>query len=149
MISLKLHSGASLVEVLVAALVLTLGILASAHLQLLGLQEVSNLYHRTQADILLADMAERLRALDKISSVASTVTQWQIAIADKQLPDAQGVVTHIQDNVDQQGQRINSIYRIQLHWRERIQKNSSAQSAGCDLVSMEEARVCREVIVAI
>lgn len=54
--------GLSLLEVLIALLVLSIGLLGIAGLQLTGLQENQNAHFRTQAVYLANDMADRMRA---------------------------------------------------------------------------------------
>lgn len=55
-------SGFTLLEMLVALLVLSFGLLGMAGLQATGLRNNSNAYHRTQATVIAFDMFERMRA---------------------------------------------------------------------------------------
>lgn len=55
-------SGLTLVEVLVSLLILTSGVAGVAATQTMGLKTVQSSYYRTQADLLLRDMADRIRA---------------------------------------------------------------------------------------
>ncbi len=57
-----LHQGFSLIEVLVALLVLSIGLLGLAMLQVTGLKFNSDSYSRTQATILAYDIIDRMRA---------------------------------------------------------------------------------------
>ena len=64
---LKLHflhreSGFSLIEVLVALLVLSIGLLGLAMLQVQGMRFTNDSYQRTQATLLAYDLMDRMRA---------------------------------------------------------------------------------------
>ncbi|VAW80016.1 Type IV fimbrial biogenesis protein PilV [hydrothermal vent metagenome] len=56
------ESGFTLVEVLVAVLVLSVGLLGLASLQANGIRQNSSAYMRTQAIVFANDMADRMRA---------------------------------------------------------------------------------------
>lgn len=58
----KQIEGASLLEVLIALLTLSIGLLGIAAMMLVGLSSNSGAYQRTQATIYAYDMGERLRA---------------------------------------------------------------------------------------
>lgn len=58
----KKSSGFTLLEVLIAVLILSVGLLALASLQTRGLATGHNAYLRSQAVVLARDMAERIRA---------------------------------------------------------------------------------------
>jgi len=62
MIMNKNHSGFTLLEVLIALLVLSVGLLGLASLQTRGLATGHNAYLRSQAVLLARDMVERIRA---------------------------------------------------------------------------------------
>lgn len=62
------HSGFTLIEVLIAALVLALGLLGLAGLQATSIRNNLSAYNRSQATQLAYDMADRMRA-NKIESV--------------------------------------------------------------------------------
>lgn len=55
------NKGFTLIEILVAILVLSIGLLGMASLQLLGMQSTQSAASRTQASILAYDLAERMR----------------------------------------------------------------------------------------
>lgn len=59
---LRRQRGFTLVESLVALLVLSIGLLGVAALQLQGLRDNSTAYQRTQATFLAQDIADRMRA---------------------------------------------------------------------------------------
>ncbi len=54
-------SGIGLIEVLVALLVLSIGFLVAARMQVQGLSDSQSAYHRTQALLLVGDMMDRMR----------------------------------------------------------------------------------------
>lgn len=56
------NRGFSLIEVMIALLVLSIGLLGIAGMQLTGLRENQNAQYRTQAIYLANDMADRMRA---------------------------------------------------------------------------------------
>lgn len=58
----RIQSGFTLIEVLIAVLVLSIGLLGLAALQTSGLSMNHSAYLRSQATILAADMADRMRA---------------------------------------------------------------------------------------
>ncbi|MGH8460238.1 MAG: type IV pilus modification protein PilV [Stenotrophobium sp.] len=54
--------GFTMIEVLIALIVLTLGLLGVAGLQIYGVRNTNNSYYRSQAAIVMNDMAERIYA---------------------------------------------------------------------------------------
>ena len=58
----KDSKGFTLLEVLVAMVLLAIGLLGVARLQVFGLQNTGNAYFRTQASALLTELVERVRA---------------------------------------------------------------------------------------
>ena len=59
---LKLQRGVSLLEVLIAVLVLSLGLLGVAGLQTANIRNTQSAHQRTMAVLLASSMAERIRA---------------------------------------------------------------------------------------
>lgn len=57
----KRQAGVSLIEVLVAMLILSIGLLGMVGLQTTSLRNTQNAYLRTQATVFAGDMAERIR----------------------------------------------------------------------------------------
>jgi len=137
------NTGFSLIEVLVSMLVLTLGALGVSSTLLLGLQESAHLYYHTQADILLVDIAERLR-VDSNTDIA----QWQQAISEAKIPRGQGSVFHVTDRFDQNGLVVGSIYRVQIAWAASRRGGTPAFSESCDSMNTIETG-CRELLIAI
>lgn len=58
----RLQSGITLIEILVALLVLSIGLLGLANLQAVGLRANHNAYLRSQATFLAYDIVDRMRA---------------------------------------------------------------------------------------
>ena len=58
----KIERGATLIEVLVAVVVLSIGLLGLAGLQVTSLQSNHSAYMRSQASLLAYDLADRMRA---------------------------------------------------------------------------------------
>jgi len=69
--SRAIQHGFSLVEVLVALLVLTVGLLGLAGLQSFGLRFSHESYERTQANVLVYDVLDRLRANPTVALAAA------------------------------------------------------------------------------
>lgn len=118
-VSSKRQGGASLIEVLVAVVLLTFGILGVAGLQLVGTKTNHGSYLRSQAVSLAYDVADRMRAnavgaiADDYTTTAATlfdpagvacgevlgatvgtadVNQWKGCL-EAQLPEGRGIVT--------------------------------------------------------
>ncbi len=60
--SLKQNSGFSLIEILVSLVVLSIGLMGLAGLQIAGLKGTNDAHYRTQASLLMMDLADRMRA---------------------------------------------------------------------------------------
>lgn len=60
--SLRKETGATLIEVLVAMMVLAIGLLGLAGLQATSIQSNHSAYYRSQATLLASDLADRMRA---------------------------------------------------------------------------------------
>jgi len=121
-------SGFTLVELMVSVLVLAIGLLGLASLQVTGLGSNHNAYLRTQATLLAQDMADRMRAnpaglatylvAGAISSCGTSCTPQQMAKNDHglwdqslaaQLPGGSGAITS----------PAIGIYNIRVTWVER------------------------------
>jgi len=62
---IKRNEGISLMEVLISALVLSIGLLGLAGLQVAGVKSNHSVYYRTQATILSTDIMDRMRSNSK------------------------------------------------------------------------------------
>ncbi len=81
--------GFSLLEVLVALVILSLGLLSIAALQLSGLQRSQDAYLRTTASIQLMAMLDRLRANQSSSARDKELERWNLINA-RILPEGEG-----------------------------------------------------------
>ncbi len=70
----KQHNGFTLVEILITVLILSIGLLGLAGLQVRSMKQNHNSYLRTQATILAYDIIDRMRA--NPSAVTATVTDY-------------------------------------------------------------------------
>lgn len=86
--------GFTLTEVLVALLVLSIGLLGLAGLQLRALQHTHSSYQRTLVNIQALDMAERMWT--HLAAPLSELEEWR-DLNRSSLPDWQGVVTTVPD----------------------------------------------------
>lgn len=77
----KTQQGASLIEVLIALLIFTVGLLGLAALQLNSLQSTADSSQRSQSTWLMQDLVERMRA-----NPAGTAAQYSVAPACNALP---------------------------------------------------------------
>lgn len=91
MIARRPHQqGVTLIEALITLLILSIGLLGMAAMQVRSLQFNQDAYLRSQANVLLYDMAERCRALPRLDNAFSTErTLWQQQVSEG-LPDGQG-----------------------------------------------------------
>ena len=86
-------AGFSLIEVLVALLVLSIGLLGMAALQAVSLKSNHGAYQRTQATFLAYDMMDRMRA-NRTSALAG---DYNIAMATNSLSGSTLAVTDVND----------------------------------------------------
>lgn len=141
----KRQKGITFIEVLVAVVILSLGFLATSRMQILGMRYNQGAFFQSQASILAADIADRMRAnldavddgkYDNVSTESlpadpgciqtgcssgqladSDIRQWAEAIASA-LPDGAGSI------------RIDSgVFEIEVSWSEKITDSVETQSA--------------------
>lgn len=123
------QSGVALLEVLITAIVLAIGLMGMAALQMRSVQFNHAAYLRSQANVLAADMADRLR-LDPVNAragsyditygasstgssfIATERADWLATLASA-LPGGQGQVTCTA-----------TLCRISVHWKESAQANN-------------------------
>ena len=74
---IRSQKGASLVEVLVATVVVSVGLIGLAGLQTLSMQSNHTAYLRTQASLLAYDMVDRMRPLKKNQTKRKPLTDRQ------------------------------------------------------------------------
>jgi type IV pilus assembly protein PilV len=136
--------GFSLVELMVAILVVAIGLLGLAGLQVTGLSSNHNAYLGTQATLLAQDMADRMRAnaqgLASYTGTAASsscgtsctpaqmagndLVQWNQTLA-AQLPGGTGAISVA-----------SGIYTISVTWTEHQKNSNNASSNISRMVSM-------------
>lgn len=138
--STRQQHGATLIEVLIAVVVLSIGLLGLAGLQVTSVQSNHSAYQRSQASLLASDLADRMRAnrtqaltnayvADYATSSSSNnvsgtraqkdLAEWLNNLALK-LPDGQGKV-----------EKNGSLVTIHVRWndnRGRIKKSDNADA---------------------
>lgn len=80
------QTGVGLIEVLIALLVLSIGILGYAGLQLRAVNSTEIAHYRTQAIALADDLAERIASNPESESVYLDATQWKSQSFPKTMP---------------------------------------------------------------
>ena len=154
------NSGFTLIEIVVAVLILAIGILGVAGMQSVGIRESQNTYFRSQANLLAADMAGKMRAnaieakkgddsvyLEEAAgsggacstdctsiAVAATDRQtWEEAIASSGLPNA-GQAVNFVGGITHEGELVTATYDIQIFWDDRRDGTAAtdcASATGC------------------
>jgi type IV pilus assembly protein PilV len=109
--------GFTLIEVLVALLVLSIGLLGLAGLQLHALQYTHSSYQRTLVNIQALDMAERMWT--HLAEPLSELKQWR-DLNRQSLPEWKGTVTAV---LDQPGG-----YLMTISWNDRRFTGSESYS---------------------
>jgi len=121
----KTQRGTTLVEVLVALVVLSVGLLGIAALQMTSLRNNRGAHLRSQAQVLAYDIADRMRANRNVALanayvVALGVTpaggtlnaldlqEWKATLAQA-LPSGDGEIT-----------RVGNMFRIRIRWTDSI-----------------------------
>lgn len=141
---MKNEEGYSLVELMVAVLVIAIGLLGLAGLQAVGLSGNHNAYLATQATILAQDMADRMRANAQglpaytgsatPSSCSAGCTAAQVAGNDlaewnsmlaAQLPGGAGSIN-----------AASGVYTISVSWAEHVKNSNNARGDRTRTVDM-------------
>jgi type IV pilus assembly protein PilV len=140
----KKQKGVALLEVLVAVMILSIGFLATSRMQIMGMRFNQGAFFKTQASVMSADMADRMRVnlsgvesgqYDSIDTSTGQTDpgcmttgcsptelaqldawQWSQSIKNT-LPDATGTVTND-----------NNIFEIEVQWKEKISNTEETLS---------------------
>lgn len=110
----KGQGGFTLIEVLVSLLVLLIGLLGVVGMQYLSLQQVNNSNLRSQVNLHVQEMVERIRANDNSALTPAEVTAWESAM-ERYVPEADTVIQFNANTVD-----------ITVTWDERQYDNDAA-----------------------
>jgi type IV pilus assembly protein PilV len=108
------QNGFTLLEVLIAAVVLSVGLLGAAALQIKGLQSAHSAYQRTIASIIATDAAERLwidmhdGTIDRAAVETDWLAHWSASPVT--LPNLTGSGSTITEN--------SSLFTITVRWGE-------------------------------
>lgn len=155
---IKKNSGFTLIEIVVAVLILAIGILGVAGMQSVGIRESQNTYFRSQANLLAADMAGKMRAnaieakkggdsvylaeaagddcgsgCNSIAVAATDRQVWEDAIASSGLPNAGQTVNYV-GGITHEGELVTVTYDIQIFWDDRRDGSAAsdcASATGC------------------
>lgn len=132
--------GSSMIEILVAVLVLSVGLLGVASLQAVGLKNNTSAYLRTQANMLAADVLDRMRANRTVAVgggyniaigaaapsgsgiTATDLGEWKTNL-QLLLPDGDGEVDCVSDECT-----------VTVQWRD-AQSNGAFSSESIDVVT--------------
>ena len=121
----KTQRGTTLVEVLVALVVLSVGLLGIAALQMTSLRNNRGAHLRSQAQVLAYDIADRMRANRNVALANAYVValgatpagatlnaldlqEWKATLAQA-LPSGDGEIT-----------RVGNMFRIRIRWTDSI-----------------------------
>lgn len=92
---MKAETGFSLIEVLITLLILAIGLMGVAALQFRGLQYNQDAYTRSQVNVLLYDIADRMRL--NSANVANYVSNYTVTV-DTAANDCDNTVSSDKDN---------------------------------------------------
>ncbi|MCB1755071.1 MAG: type IV pilus modification protein PilV [Gammaproteobacteria bacterium] len=140
----KKQKGVSFLEVLIAVVVLSVGFLATSRMQIMGMRYNQSAFFKSQASILAADIADRMRAniggvdagaydsvnTDSLPSdpncmntgcnsqelAALDARQWGLSLGNT-LPEAKGSVT-----------RNGTMFEVEIEWDEKVSDTVETQS---------------------
>ena len=116
--------GATLVEVLVALLVLSIGLLGVAALQVSALQTNQGAHVRSQASVLAYDIADRMRANRAVAlaggyNVLYTVTPSGGALNELDLQNWKAALTNTLPTGEGEISLVGSIALIRVRWTDK------------------------------
>ncbi|MGB5325147.1 MAG: type IV pilus modification protein PilV [Pseudomonadales bacterium] len=165
--------GFTLIEVLVTVFVLAVGILGVAGMQAVSVRESGNTYHRTQADLLVADIVDRMRAnrnearlgaasayladpaavaatdcsastCDEATLAAFDLFEWQQSMTNSSLPAGALSIAFVQNAVT--GTTVvGSVFTIRVFWDE---ERDGDTGKGCNPASANDM-ACTSLTVQI
>lgn len=116
---IKRHSGFSMIEVLVALLILAIGLLGVAGVQVVSMQNTVSANLRTQATISAQDMAEKIRANGRSLLSSNELDDWEKRFNQAMGGQAEADVT-----------RAGNVIQVELKWVDRDASVTQSGGAG-------------------
>ena len=121
----KTQRGTTLVEVLVALVVLSVGLLGIAALQMTSLRNNRGAHLRSQAQVLAYDIADRMRANRNVALanayvVALGVTPAGGTLDALDLQDWKATLAQALPSGDGEITRVGNMFRIRIRWTDSI-----------------------------
>jgi type IV pilus assembly protein PilV len=110
--------GVTLIETLVTMLIVSIGLLSIAALQLKSVQYASESYHRSVATVLAGDLVERLWAgIGTLPENAEAIADdWETSIIERDPPPLPGWI----EKDDGPLSESDGVYTITIEWTERL-----------------------------
>ncbi|MBP6711125.1 MAG: type IV pilus modification protein PilV [Propionivibrio sp.] len=130
--TIRMHTGFTLIEVLVSIVIVSFGLLGVAGLLSTGLKSTQGSLQRTQASLLAYDMADRMRmnraAARNGEYVTDTETTNAVAISDKEAWD-EAVASSLPSGAGTVTMPATNIYSITVQWDDsKVAGGSATQS---------------------
>lgn len=122
------QSGVTLIETLITMVIVSIGLLAIAALQIKSVQYASESYHRTVATVLAGDLVERLWAgictlPDNAEAIAD---DWETSIIESDPPPLPGWVQRDGGPLSENA----GVYTINIEWTERLGSKDDEEIQG-------------------
>lgn len=130
--TIRMHTGFTLIEVLVSIVIVSFGLLGVAGLLSTGLKSTQGSLQRTQASLLAYDMADRMRmnraAARNGEYVTATETTNAVAISDKEAWD-EAVASSLPSGAGTVTMPATNFYSITIQWDDsKVTGGSATQS---------------------
>lgn len=122
------QSGVTLIETLITMLIVSVGLLSIAALQLKSVQYASESYHRSVATVLAGDLVERLWAgICTLPDDAETIAEdWETSIIESKPTPLPGWIQKDGGPLSESG----GVYTIRIEWTERLGSNDDEEIDG-------------------
>jgi type IV pilus assembly protein PilV len=126
------QKGLSLLEVLVAVLLFSIGVLSVSSTQLVGLKASSGSGSKNQAQFLAADAIERIRAnrlnaANYVTSLSSAAPTTQSTVAQMDLADWKSQISSLLPNGQGSIELLDNQVTITLTWSSKIYDKTQTQ----------------------
>lgn len=112
------QSGVTLIETLITMVIVSIGLLAIAALQLKSVQYASESYHRSVATVLAGDLVERLWAgICTLPDNADAIAEdWETSIIESDPPPLPGWIQQDGGPLSES----DGVYTINIEWTEKL-----------------------------